>query len=202
MNTLTHTLTLRRLLSVVFATFLIGTLASCGSDDGDSGSDLPDAAGASSDAADTDDESDTEDISQEDAMLKFTECMREQGVDMPDPEPGGGMRMSGEGLSEEQMDAAHEACQKWMDLAMPEDGEAPEMSPEDKQAMLDMAQCMRDRGYDFPDPQFDGGRITQRIDKGEEGIDPEDPAFRADIDECHEESGLDMGGFGTGEKES
>ena len=53
------------------------------------------------------------------------------------------------------------------------------MTEEEKQSFLDMAACMRDRGYDFPDPEFDGGRVTQRIEKGEGDLPgPDDPAFR------------------------
>ena len=44
---------------------------------------------------------------------------------------------------------------------MPEDGGA-EMTEEEKQSFLDRRPCMRDRGYDFPDPTFDGGRVTRR----------------------------------------
>src|SRR5690348_532327 len=32
-----------------------------------------------------------------------------------------------------------------------------------RKAMLDYAQCMRDNGVDMPDPQFSGGRVTQKM---------------------------------------
>ena len=158
-------------------TLLLGLSAACGTGSGDDDdSALPDAAGASS-ASPSGDGDDEADLDPEDAMLKFAQCMREHGVDMPDPEPGGGVRMNGEGLSEDQMEAAQSACQKWMDMAEPEDG-GHEMTEEEKQSFLDMAACMRDRGYDFPDPEFDGGRVTQRIEKGEGDLPgPDDPAF-------------------------
>ena len=128
-------------------------------------------------------------------MLKFAECMREHGVDMPDPGPGGGIRVNGEGLSEDQMEAAQAACQKWMDMAEPEDG-GQEMTEEEKQSFLDMAACMRERGYNFPDPTFDGGGVTQKIEKGK-GDDvpgPDDPAFQNDMEECSAEAGLEPPG--------
>ena len=191
------TLMLRRPLAVVLTTFLMGALAACGGDDGGSGSELPDAAGASSESAGADSGAADADISAEDARLKFAECMRENGIDVPDPGPNGEMMVSPQGVSQEQVEAAHEACQEWLDVAMPEDGEGPQMSEEEKQALLDMAQCMRDRGYDFPDPEFDGGRVTQRL----QGVDPEDPAVQSDMEECREESGM-TGGPGTSEQES
>ena len=144
-------------------TLLLGLSAACGNGSGDDDSALPDAAGASSASPSGDDEAD---LDPEDAMLKFAECMREHGVDMPDPSPGGGVRMNGEGLSEDQMEAAQAACQKWMDMAEPEDG-GKELTEEEKQSFLDMAACMRERGYNFPDPEFDGGRVTQKVEKGE-----------------------------------
>ena len=100
-------------------------------------------------------------------MLKFAQCMREHGVDMPDPSPSGGIRVNGEGLSEDQMEAAQAACQKWMDMAAPEDG-GKALTEEEEQSFLDMAACMRERGYNFPDPEFDGGRVTQRVEKGDQ----------------------------------
>ena len=195
--------TISRLLAAMALTLVVGLSAACGdaSDDGDST--LPDAAGASSDAP-ADDEA--ADLDPEDAMLKFAQCMREHGIDMPDPEPGGGVMLNGEGVAPEQLEAAEADCQKWMDMAMPEDG-GGELSEEEKQAFLDMAACMRERGYSFPDPTFDGGRVTQKIEKGEGDLPgPEDPGFEQDQEECSAEAGLkppgEGGGGSTDEKSS
>ena len=104
--------------------------------------------------------------------------------------------MNGEGLSEDQMEAAQSACQKWMDMAEPEDG-GQELTEEEKQSFLDMAACMRERGYDFPDPTFDGGRVTQKVEKGEGDLPgPDDPAFQKDTEECSAEAGLEPPGDG------
>ena len=178
----------RRILAMAAVTILLGLSAGCGSGSGGDDDALPDAAGASSSAPSADDETD---LDPDDAMLKFAQCMRENGVDMPDPTPGGGIRIHGEGMSEEQMEAAHAACQKWMDMAEPEDG-GRELTEEEKQSFLDMAACMRERGYDFPDPEFDGGRVTQRVQKGEgDQPGPDDPAFEQDREECTAEAGME-----------
>ena len=176
----------------------LGMTAACGdSDKGDDGG-LPDAAGASTSAsASADDETD---LDPEDAMLKFAECMRDQGVDVPDPTPGGGLHVDGRGLSRDQMEAANEACQKWMDMAEPEDAGEP-LTEEEKQSFLDMAACMRERGWNYPDPTFDGGRVTQKLEKGEgEGTlpEPDDPAFQKDTEECSSEAGMEPPGSGDG----
>lgn len=187
--------TITRLLATTAMTLLLGLSVGCGNEsDGGNDSALPDAVGASADAATTAED----DLDPEDAMLKFAQCMREHGVDMPDPGPDGGVRINGEGMSPEQMEAAEAACQKWMDLAMPEDG-GRELTEEEKQSFLDMAACMRERGYNFPDPTFDGGRVTQKIEKGEgDGAapDPEDPAFEQDRKECESEAGMEPPGDG------
>ena len=190
--------TIHRLLAAMSLTLLLGLSAACGNDTDDDGSDLPDAAGASASESTTAD--DEEDLDPEDAMLKYAECMREQGVDVPDPTPGGGIQMDGRGLSEDQMDAANAACQKWMDMAEPEDAGEP-LTEEEKQSFLDMAACMRERGWNYPDPTFDGGRVTQKIQKGEgEGTlpEPDDPAFTKDQEECSSEAGMEAPGGAGG----
>ena len=189
---------LSRLLTAIAVILVLGLSTGCGDDsskDGDSA--LPDAAGASSEAPADDDEAD---LDPEDAMLKFAECMREQGVDVPDPTAGGGIHVDGRGDPQEQMEAAQAACQKWMDMAEPEDGGEP-LTEEEKQSFLDMAACMRERGWNYPDPTFDGGRVTQKIEKGEgEGNlpQPEDPAFKKDTEECSSEAGMEPPGEGAG----
>jgi len=184
-----------RLLAGGALVLLLGTTAACGDPDNDDSS-LPDVAGASSEAPS---DADEPDLDPEDAMLKFAQCMRDEGVDVPDPTDGG-IHVDGRGLSREQMEAAQAACQKWMDLAEPEGAGEP-LSEEEKQSFLDMAACMRERGWNYPDPTFDGGRVTQRIEKGEgEGTlpEPDDPSFEKDTDECSSEAGMEPPGAGAG----
>lgn len=94
-------------------------------------------------------------------MVKFAQCMRDNGVDMPDPkEDGSGGVMleavpGGEAGSAdmEKMNAANEACKKHL----PNGGEFKPPSPEEQDKMRQQAKCMRDRGYNWPDPKFEGG---------------------------------------------
>jgi hypothetical protein len=128
------------------------------------------------------------------AALKFAKCMREHGVDMPDPKPGEGGRITlgGPGMGPEdqpKMEAAQKACQKFLESVRP-----PEMSAEQEQEFkersLKYARCMREHGIDMPDPQFQGGgRMTQRM---EDGIDPNSQRFRDATEAC----GGERGGFG------
>jgi hypothetical protein len=123
-----------------------------------------------------------------DAMLAFAACMREHGIDMPDPAPDErGIRLSApEGISEEKAEEAHEACRKHLDEIEP-----PEMSEEQEkefqEAALAHARCMRENGIDMPDPTFgENGRAQIRIRKGS-GIDPESPKFEEAQEACEDE---------------
>jgi hypothetical protein len=126
-----------------------------------------------------------------DAGLKFAKCMREHGVDMPDPKPdqhGGlgfvaGANGAG-GPSPEKMDTAEKACRKYMEKL------APKLTPEREKEMQDQAvrfsACMRRHGIDMPDPQFGAnGRITQKLDR-RSGVDPASPAFQTAQKACGE----------------
>jgi hypothetical protein len=129
----------------------------------------------------------------EEAALKHAECMRRNGVDVPDPKPGrGGILFNGGDVPPETLEAAEKKCRKHLAGVRP-----PELSPEDEREFRDKAlkhaQCMREQGFDFPDPKFSAnGRVTQAL----RGIDPNDPGFQEAEKKCRKEAGLDavMGG--------
>ncbi len=50
-------------------------------------------------------------------------------------------------------------------------------------AQLAFAECMRERGYDWPDPVWTGQGWDTRV---AEDIDPDDPAFEADLVDCEQ----------------
>jgi len=121
----------------------------------------------------------------QDAALKYARCMRENGVDMPDPKmEGGGIRMtSPKGVSPSKMGAADKACRKILEAVKP-----PEMSEAEQKefrtAALANARCMREHGIDFPDPTFGkNGEASVRIGRGS-GIDPESAKFKAAQKAC------------------
>jgi hypothetical protein len=123
----------------------------------------------------------------EDAMLAYAQCMRDEGVDMPDPKPGErGIQLRAPGGSEAKVRAADEACREHLEKIDP-----PDISEEDqaefRESALAHAQCMRDHGIDMPDPTFsaDGG-AQMRIRRGS-GIDPESAKFREAEEACRDE---------------
>lgn len=146
------------------------------------------AAGCAGRGEATDAQSTTEE--REEALLAFTECMREHGIDMPDPESGGrpGLRIvRGErtDASREEMEEAHEACEEHLEGAVQE--LTPEEESEMRDRMLAFAECMRENGVDMPDPDFSdsgGGAFRQRIGSA---IDPDDPDFEAAQEKCSDE---------------
>jgi hypothetical protein len=124
-------------------------------------------------------------------MRRFASCMREHGIDMPDPEVDseGRVRMQfGEGPNEggtppdrEKFEAAQKECQQYL----PNGGEPPKMDPEQVEQARQFAKCMRENGVpDFPDPQADG---SVRIEAGPgTGIDPTSQAFKDAQSRCEQ----------------
>jgi hypothetical protein len=125
-----------------------------------------------------------------DAQLKYAQCMREHGVDMPDPTfEGDGSLQKGvdpEDTKRGKFREAEQACRKHL-----EDIEAPELSEEEQQefreAALANARCMREhRIENFPDPIF-GENGEARIRLGSDiGVNPEDPDFREAMEACED----------------
>jgi hypothetical protein len=197
-------MTTKRITTALAVLAVAGLLAACGSD-GSGGSD--DSAGNDDVASLSDDDSNeqaqADDTDDEEELLDWVECMRDEGVDIPDPTrdedgnlviEGPGIRIGSGGaagtssddapadgdepdVDPEQMDAAMEAC-----------GEPPALGPNDisdedrqarEEAALEFAQCMRDQGIeDFPDPDFSdmgpGGEPQQRSSDDDDAGDGSD----------------------------
>jgi hypothetical protein len=141
---------------------------------------------------------DTEKKDPQDAMREFAACMREHGIDMPDPEPaangkpgrvilGTGSGSKDTPIDKDKMDAANAACAPIMENVAQDP--AHQLDPAEeakmKEQALGFSKCMREHGIDMPDPQFGsgpgGGGMSVTIGgPGSEGKgpDPESPAFQ------------------------
>ncbi|MFD0736095.1 hypothetical protein [Planotetraspora mira] len=122
---------------------------------------------------------------------KFAQCMRDHGVDMPDPETDGkgGMRIrvnAGKG-GEAKVEKAMEACRS----LNPMGEKGREISPEQQEQALAFTKCMRDHGVDMPDPDFSGGGV--KITGRGPGFSPDDPKFQEASEACRDKLGP-MGG--------
>ena len=139
------------------------------------------------------------DVDPEDAMVDFARCMREHGVDLPDPQTSGGatggvMIEVGEDIDPEEMEAAHEACQPLMADAI---GDFEPPDPEElermQEQMLEFAECMREHGVDFPDPVFSGDGESIQISGGA-AIGPDGDTGAGEMTEAQEACQDELGG--------
>ncbi|MFD4273040.1 hypothetical protein R2B67_14520 [Streptomyces cyaneofuscatus] len=124
----------------LLATTVVLSATACSGDGGGTKSD-----GSSSGAKKT----------EEDQALEHRKCLREQGLDIPEPKPGEngmGVTIDGGSKSQKEMEKAFKACQ---DKAV--GGGPKELSQAEKDKMVAFARCMRKNGFDMPDPKFDGG---------------------------------------------
>ncbi|MDE3723493.1 hypothetical protein PWG71_19055 [Nocardiopsis sp. N85] len=120
-----------------------------------------------------DEASGTREPTMEEAMVDFAACMRENGYDMPDPEGEGMVHLPAAGPDDEELMAAMETCEN----LLPVDENAPseeEMFEEN----LRMAECMRENGYDMPDPERGMGLAVP--------VDPDDDEGMAALTRCSE----------------
>lgn len=134
----------------------------------------------------------------DEAIAKFKECLEDHGVDPDDM----GMRIEGPGrgrqfteefsdedrpkppsaAEQQKFDEAMDECEKYI----PTVELSPEEDAERRESAVAYAQCMRDKGFDIPDPKVEGGGMSMLLDESS-GIDPNDPAYQEANEECMEE---------------
>ncbi|MEU6250543.1 hypothetical protein [Glycomyces sp. NPDC047010] len=159
---------MRRVLLAAVAMSALALIAACSDEPED---EVASAGGTASEEA-TDEE-----LSQEEALQAFAECMRDQGIDFPDPDPDGGFAGAEElrEIMEDQPEAV-EACQDHL-----ASGEQNLDDPEVQASLLEFSQCMRDNGVeDMPDPGEDGFGPTL-LEEGQA-----DPEWDAAIEACQD----------------
>jgi hypothetical protein len=130
--------------------------------------------------------------------LKYAKCMRDHGIDMPDPQRvgTGGIKVTGgKGINpnDPKTKAAQKDCEKYMKVGGGERLD-PQRRAQLQEAALKFARCMRQNGVDMPDPQFsaDGG-VTMRFQGAakpssgsgpDQGPNPDSPKFKAAQEKC------------------
>lgn len=113
----------------------------------------------------------------EDKIREFAGCMREHGVDLPDPEPGTGggvrFRAGGPGADKAKLEAAHTACKS----LLPNGGNPEPLDAEQLDRLREHAKCLREHGLNVPDPDPGNPGIAISVD----GVDKEkaDAAMKA-----------------------
>lgn len=124
-------------------------------------------------------------VSAEQWQHDFERCLKEEGIENPGipVNPDGSPIEGDEG--EADLEAALQTCDKKVGPA-PE-GANPVTDEQLNEQMLTFAKCMREAGYDVPDPKPNGEGIIVQQNGGPEA----DPA---DVQRCTEEAGLEIQG--------
>jgi hypothetical protein len=145
---------------VLFTLLALGASACAGAGGGGSGSRVASLNGSSSGGrggATT-----TTAPDPQDAALAFARCMRQHGVDMPDPQTdsSGRTRLQLRGNPDKRkLQAAEAACGS---LLKGGHGPGQPLSAAQQDAMLNFARCMRQHGIDMPDPTPGQAGVTLR----------------------------------------
>jgi hypothetical protein len=128
-------------------------------------------------------------VNQEQQALQFTRCMRDQGIDMADPtvDANGNLRlqppMEGDQQSQADLQKARDACQQYLQ-GLRQDSMGEDQT-EFRDSLLKYAQCMRNNGYDLPDPNFSnqgsGGPFGGAIDQNDPAYKKADAVCRSNL---------------------
>ncbi|MFD0741401.1 hypothetical protein ACFQ1L_05245 [Phytohabitans flavus] len=130
---------------------LAGLTAACGGSDAEG----PDVATVGNGAA-ASASADPSAPAADDAERKnqFNQCMRDEGIDVVENGPNGGMEFRD---NKEKVRQATQKCRQYL----PNGGEPPRLSPADIEQMRVYAQCMRENGLPaFPDPDPETGQFS------------------------------------------
>lgn len=127
----------------------------------------------------------------EEVILAFAACVRDNGIEgFEDPtiDADGRLEFGGGGGQDPEVDretlrAARDACSEHLEGLAFGPGNIDRSEIEDQ--LYEFAACMRDNGYEMPDPEF-SGEPGQGDGGGPFGgaIDPEDPAFETALEAC------------------
>lgn len=137
-----------RYLGLPVAAAAVFVLAGCGDPAGDGIASAGGGTASPSASAST-----SPSLSPEEGALKFAQCMRRHGVDMPDPKINGGkidIQVKAKGVPRAKLDTAQKACQQFLAAG----GKGPlKQDPQARAEMLKFTQCMRQHGINLPDPK-------------------------------------------------
>ncbi len=133
-----------------------------------------------------------EEITFEEGLLSFAQCMREEGLDFPDPsfDSEGNPEFTDFNIDDQDaFEAAFVNCEDILRDAFPDEFDLdPEVQAALYDASLEFAQCMREEGLDFPDPKpGEFGFFAFR----DAEVDFNDPAFQDAFEICQPENPLE-----------
>jgi hypothetical protein len=189
-------LTATSLLPALVSILAVTSLSACGSDEKDPGvtslrsSTSSPSASASGTAKDSEAE-----------LLKYVECLRGQGLDVPDPtvDAEGNLTIGGgnggpPNIDPDKLEAAQKVCGDVPAGAL--GGGTDLNSAEFQDAAVKFAACMRNEGIDMPDPDFSKGSV-QGMTGLFKNVDRNDPKVEAATQKCRSvfaDAGIDLPG--------
>ena len=148
-----------------------------------------DVASLDADIGDIQTQSDDGSIPGEESVLAFAACLRDEGLDVDDPAidaegnlvPPTPHAIAAETLDIAAVHSAFDVCQGILE------GVTFGLSTQDlsgrEDELLAFAVCMRENGYDMPDPDFSGNGHSGAGPFGD-AIDTDDPAFQTAAQSC------------------
>ncbi len=129
------------------------------------------------------------------AFLDYARCMRENGIDFPDPRfdaegrfmvAANAAALVGLDLGSDEYRSANRACQGTLEgLAI---SSTPAEQAELRDALVEFAGCMRENGIEMPDPKIapDGNPVIFGPDGMVESIDIDGTVFRTAMGACRD----------------
>lgn len=125
-------------------------------------------------------------------LIEFSQCMRDNGVpEFPDAvvtEDGavdfGGFEQFNE-FDQDDLETAFDACLEKLEGLSFAPGGANFDFTGIQDTLLEFAQCMRDNGFDMPDPDFANFDLGSGVGPFGE-IDPTDPGFEEALEGCQD----------------
>ncbi len=205
--------------ATALVTVLVLTLAACGGGDGNEAVSAapvvaepqpdqavstaeatePTAAADDSDTADSATASTATEATDEERALDFAQCMRDNGVDFPDPviNADGSIDLAGN-VTPGSIDPASDAFSDAVEVCGPIVAGASflpgaDIDETEQQAnLLAFAECLRGLGYDVIDPvlsDIQGGGPGALVRAFGENFDPTDPANADAVQECQGQVG-------------
>jgi len=115
--------------------------------------------------------------SQQEQAVKYTQCLRQHGLDVADPENGKVPVIQQGSESQDKIEAATTACKPLLPTVPSKKLDATELA-----TLREVSKCIREHGFpQFPDPDSDEGGIV--IDDSD-GIDTKSAAFKAAQQQC------------------
>jgi|GEM_PF-1186586 len=175
------------------AAFVSVTLlfAACGGDDdSDDNSSSNNSSSSSSSSSSGSSNADMIMNEMEENTLDLFQCLRDQGIDIKDPSfEGNGLQESMNELSqmpgaEQAAEACTEEAEKMLDVFG-----GPEKAEEFVEDYAQFARCMREHGYNIPDPDPNNPETLQP-----NNIDFSDATIEATAKDCLDESNLQIPG--------